>query len=270
MTRSARYRLITCQKCGAEVLRAGFPKYCVPCSATASAERHKEANAKYHAANVKERNEAGRIYASKMNPLKKSAMIRAGAMLSESDSLSFETPKPEYQWQTRFWVPFTYAASKNHIYGFGHHMHKRAESREIQDAIGFAAKSSLRGLKVVQAKIWIGIIVEKPNHKGDAVNVVDLVCDALKGAIGVDDRWFSIAFVDWRINKNEPRLMIQIGQEASEDMLACSHCGRVMSLDRFANHRGSSSFQGKGRNCLECTSLSQKILRKEKTAEAVP
>lgn len=123
-----------------------------------------------------------------------------------------------FEWHVRFAVPFTYAASKNHIYttrGLGH-VALRRESRATRDNIEQQTQQAVRGMNVVQAKVYLDLLVQKPDHRGDAVNMVDLVCDGVKRGLGVDDRWFCIRRLDWQIVKEMPHLVIGIAQTATE------------------------------------------------------
>jgi Holliday junction resolvase RusA-like endonuclease len=149
-------------------------------------------------------------------------------------------------------MPFSYAASKNRIYTMraGGHVAMRRSATEYKDAITLLIQSKLRDIKIRQNKLWVDIFVQKDNHKGDAVNVVDLVCDAVKVAVGLDDRWFSLRRVDWEIVKHDPRLFIGIGQEAVDDVQACSCCGRLLPFPAF-NKKASTKI-GVERVCREC------------------
>lgn len=116
--------------------------------------------------------------------------------------------------------------------------------------MAFATKSALHEVSVVNNKFWVGLLVEKPDNKSDAINVVDLVCDGIRDGCGIDDRWFSLSFVDWCINKNEPRIAIQLGQDSDFDAQACSKCGLILPLTMFAKNK--SNKLGRGRVCESC------------------
>ena len=62
-----------------------------------------------------------------------------------------------------------------------------------------------------EVKTLVTIRVFKPNHRMDAVNFVDVVCDCVQKAIGINDHWYS-ASVDWEIDKVNPRIEIEVGQ----------------------------------------------------------
>ena len=99
-------------------------------------------------------------------------------------------------------------------------------------------------------KVWLDVLVQKPNHKGDAVNVLDLVCDAIKEAIGVDDRWFAIRRLDWEIVKDNPRLVLGVSQDSDVDSQLCSYCGQIKPFAAF--NRSRHSRLGVGRECVDC------------------
>lgn len=108
-------------------------------------------------------------------------------------------------------------------------------------------------------KVWIDILVQKPDHRGDAVNVIDLVCDALKDALPVDDRWFCIRRLDWEIAKENPRLFIGIGQASDQDCQICSYCGQIKELEAF--NRSRSRPLGVGRECKDCRRAGRLLAR---------
>ena len=254
LVRAGCYRDIVCATCGQTARRYGtLAKYCEPCSLNAARAR----GLRY--SQTERSRHFGAALREQDRETAKSAIVDAGKQLSESGGLAFAPPSPEYDWIVRFKVPFSYAVSKNHIYGYGHHVFKRGASRQIEAAIEAAARSALRGINVVQNKVWVGLIVEKSNHRGDAVNVVDIVCDGLKKAANIDDRWFSMAFVDWRINKNDPHILIQMGQESPDPVQVCSHCGRLRGFEHFT--KAKYGLHGIGRVCRECSSLGRSLHR---------
>jgi hypothetical protein len=159
---------------------------------------------------------------------------------------------PKLRWLARIAVPFDYAASKNHIYTARARGHTalRRESRGIRDEIAFTLRAALQRKTVPHNKLWIDILVQKPNHKGDAVNVIDLVCDAIEDALGLNDRWFCIRRLDWEIVKEDPQLYIGVGQESDEDCQVCSYCGQIKPLDAF--HMDRHNERGRGRECKDC------------------
>lgn len=233
---------IICKRCNSPTPRTGrMQKYCPKCSERSDIERK-------------------RSFAQKTYPAAQSAIAERGRQISKQQTATLvDFNKPvDLAWQVRLSVPFSWSGSKNHMFtkrAYGH-IALRGESKAFRDAISHAVKVALRGQKVVQNKVWLDIFVQKPNQRGDATNFIDLVCDAVKVAIGVDDRWFSIRRLDWQIAKDNPQIFIGIGQEAVIDAQACSSCGRVLALDQFQQNRALKA--GVSRNCRECSSARKK------------
>lgn len=137
------------------------------------------------------------------------------------------------------------------------------ESKRKREEIATSIRIGLKDRKVAHNKVWIDILVQKPNHRGDAINVIDLVCDAVKNAVPVDDRWFCIRRLDWEIVKDDPQLIIGIGQETTEDAQVCSFCGQIKPLDAFNKDKRQSL--GVGHECRECRRAGR-LLRKQASA----
>lgn len=162
---------------------------------------------------------------------------------------------PTWEWTKRIKIPFTYAFSKNHIYSLrGHgHVALRQESKAMRDGVTQLFREAVRDQRIYNNKLWIEVLAEKPNHRGDAINIVDLVCDGIKTAIDIDDRWFAIWRLDWAIEKNDPQIYIGIGQELCEDAIACSCCGEILPLHNF--NKNTNAKHGVSRWCRECRKL---------------
>lgn len=234
--------VLDCLDCEATVIRRSpTQRYCEQCSTARNRARKRN----WSAANPQRRvGTPDRSLAATLN--------EAGKKHSEAVGMADVFRPPELLWAVRFWVPFTYAASKNHIYtsrGDGH-VALRKEARAVRTEITLRTREALVGRRLAHNRFWLAVHVEKPNHKGDAVNVVDLVCDGIKDAMPFDDRLFSISHLDWSINKSDPRLYLQIGQDSDQDVKACSSCGRLLPLDAFHANRGAPL--GRGRNCKDC------------------
>ena len=129
----------------------------------------------------------------------------------------------------------------------------RDESRYMRTLLTEEVAKVVPVEKLVQNKLWIDIYVQKPRQNGDAVNFVDMVCDAVKDAIPLDDRWYSIRSVDWQIVKHEPMIFVGVGQETGINVQACSSCGRLLTFDLFHRHKGLR--HGIGRNCRDCMAV---------------
>lgn len=240
-------KVLVCAECGKTTLRRGHvQKYCVECSDKKNLERGRA---------WARNNPPSKEYTSKQSAAQKSRITSNGLSISAGERTEWDWPVEEIGllWVVRFHVPFSWASSKNRIYancGKGH----IALRQGVRDYRSMIAKNALEALGdriVVQNKVWLDIMVEKPNHRGDAVNVVDSICDALKVAVGVDDRWFCIRRLDWRVSKSrDPLIWIGIGQASREAAQVCSSCGRVLDLSNFARH--ARNHTGRGRNCNDC------------------
>jgi Holliday junction resolvase RusA-like endonuclease len=233
-------RGLICASCNQPAPRvAPVQKYCRPCSEKRDLERkqlwHKNGySARYQA--------------------KRSEITQRGIDISTEGRSSLLNWKKEIDllWCVRLAFPFDWAASKNHIFAKRRngHVFLREEGRAYRDLITEKFRHAVKDVKVVQNKVWLDIFVQKPNQRGDAANFLDLICDAVKTGISVDDRWFSIDRLDWEIVKDNPRIFIGVGQESAKDMQACSSCGRLREYEHF--HKNKSTKTGVTRNCKEC------------------
>ena len=179
-----------------------------------------------------------------------------GRALNETvrSSIAWDWRDINLLWYVRFALPYDVAGSKNYLHGRAASepskvfVQKRA--RGYRELIGWHAKVAARGIRIVQNKLYIDIFVQMPAHRGDAVNFVDTVCDGLKVALGLDDKWFCIRRVDWEVCKTDPRIFIGFGQEEAEDVVICQSCGRLLPLEAFPkNWRGKF---GVNKQCKEC------------------
>lgn len=243
--------LSNCTACGREFLKLpsqGMRKYCWECSEQKDLRRKR-----LHLQNVKKRQEA--------------QLVGAEISRKEARDIGFMRPSPNLKWVVRIAVPFSYAASKNHIYALRRngHVHLRQESVNLKAEITAKLHSALLDKKVRHNKVWIDILVQKSNHKGDAINVVDLVCDGIKRALPVDDRWFSIRSLDWEVVREGGQIYIGVGQEDVEDAQVCSYCGQIKNLVEFDKKTGSHL--GYGRECRPCR-VAVRVQRKERRAQA--
>lgn len=241
---------IICSDCGVETERRGAKqKYCPTCS-----EKHdlirKRLWARDHPPSAMQA-ARNRVHASERKEHAREAGARANRNSKRSIAW-YEVEGPDLLWQVRVAIPFSYAASKNHIYALRRagHVALRRESRAKRNEIVLMIRRSLRNHHVVHNKVWIDILVQKPNHRGDAVNVIDLVCDALTDAVGVDDRWFCIRRLDWEVVKKDPMLFVGIGQDSNRDCQVCSYCGQIKELSAF--NANKHNHLGVGRECKQC------------------
>lgn len=177
------------------------------------------------------------------------ARINAHHVSSWGDILAREV---KLEWFVGITYPFMYSASKNHIHAITNrgHLMLRKEAQEYRDGLAFALRAAMGQRKAVNNKVWLDLFIQKPNHKGDAVNIIDLICDGVKVALGVDDRWFCIRRLDWEIAKKDPHICLGVGQENVEAAIVCSSCGRILPLARFSKNK--NALHGVSRNCNEC------------------
>jgi hypothetical protein len=67
-----------------------------------------------------------------------------------------------------------------------------------------------------KGKIYVAIIVHRPDLRSDPCNFIDTICDAVKRATGVDDRYYAVR-LDWIHDKQEPRIEIAVWQRLKEE-----------------------------------------------------
>jgi hypothetical protein len=152
-------------------------------------------------------------------------------------------------------IPFDAAISKNATHRVGRHggIYLQKPGKKIREDL--VRRIRAQGGTWYEGRVWIDVFVEKPNHRVDALNVLDAVADAVKEGIGVDDRWFS-ATVHWAMVKDSPTLRVRVLQVAREHRRICSTCGRESGLDSFGRNR--SDKLGHARVCRECSRASRR------------
>ena len=179
-------------------------------------------------------------------------------------------------WQVSASVPFDWKWSKNRMWvaRAGTYARRLADhARARRDSLVFVLRAALRGRRVANNVLWVNLRVEIPDHRGDAVNCLDLALDAIEIATGLNDRWYSIAGLDWAVVKDhQPQLTISIGQTEAEDVQVCGgRCGEILPLERFTKGR---SKLGRATTCRECAAamrVERKNLRAErKVSPATP
>lgn len=160
---------------------------------------------------------------------------------------------PDLLWQITLAIPYSSHMSKNKLLGrtrSGVYMRKEAHDQQGVVMTAFADALRLSQRTVVRAKLWIDIFVQKPNHYSDAVNVVDSICDALKAATNLDDRWFSISRLDWEVVTDDPFIFIGIGQDTEENHGICQYCKRMLPFSMF--RKSTTGRNGTTGRCIEC------------------
>lgn len=248
-------KTLICKRCGNEtVRRSPFQKYCPACAEIAAKERkltwqRSHPESRPPAAQVREQARQNRT-----------VIHDTGLRISQEVRTPIAWDDDVYlEWCLRVSVPFTQAFSKNHLFvrridgGVALSRRSRDARQLITDTIATAIHQS--GITIIQAKLWLDIFVQKPDNKSDAVNVVDLVCDAVKDATHLDDRWYSIRRLDWEVVKVDPVVFIGIGQDTREPVQICSDCGRMLTYEHF--RKNSRTPNGIGRECRECLKVTK-------------
>jgi len=243
-----------CEVCGKEFVKSGpVQKYCTACSAERDKQRKREwakKNAAKVAASNRERVRKNYSWESKL--WKEVGLERSLPPLTATDAMEYELP--DFRKRVWFYIPYSRGLSKNALWSLDpsrSHVYVRREVKQLKEQIAWHLRTN--DIEWHQGKVWIDILVEKPDHKSDAINLVDTICDAVKEGLGIDDRWFAIRRVDWRIVKSEPRVWIGVGQEVEEHHLVCSSCGRVLPITEFPRHKNGPF--GRSRRCNKCQEL---------------
>jgi hypothetical protein len=253
--KKAAWGSLVCGDCKAVVVKSGpMQSYCAECSRKRDAER-------------KRKYQGGR--GLQLYRQTRTEFGARGEMLNAATRLTRETstpPMPEMAWYRRVEVPFSWAGSKNHIFASTSrgHVFMRSESRGMREHLTQEIARAVQGAPIVQDKLWLDIYVQKPTARGDAVNFVDLVCDAAKDALLLDDRWFSLRCVDWQIVKSEPKVFVGVGQTGTVDLQACSSCGRFLRFHEFQKNKARAN--GIGLNCRDCQATRSRSKKRELSA----
>lgn len=64
-------------------------------------------------------------------------------------------------------------------------------------------------------KIYVDIMVYRPDMRTDPVNFVDMICDAVKRGIGIDDNIYAGSW-DWELVEGKGEIVIVVRQEATD------------------------------------------------------
>lgn len=163
----------------------------------------------------------------------------------------------------RIAIPFDPAITKNSFFRTRSGIAVKKNTKNVMQDIEVVIRSAKH--KFYLGKVWLEIFVERPNMAGDSINTMDIIADAVKRAIGIDDRYFALSGLDWKIVKENPRIFITIKQTISEDHEFCSACGQEQPLTEFtervrerklARQRTSQKF------CASCRSASNVVKKK--------
>lgn len=156
-------------------------------------------------------------------------------------------------WSVDASVPFDWLWSKNRMWAprRGTYARRLADhARSRRDLLTFALRAVLRGQRVANNVLLVQIQVEIPDHRGDAINCLDLVCDAVEAATGLDDRWYAISGLTWSVVKVNPQLRVWIGQKDTTDSKVCGRCGEVLPFEAFGLSKAAKT--GRASCCRPC------------------
>lgn len=131
-----------------------------------------------------------------------------------------ESRKTRKRWSIQVVVaPYVHGDwSKNRMWvtrrgGRGRCLSKRARIARDRLAAMVAAQMAGAGYVATRGVLWLRIHVCLPHHRGDAINCLDLVADAVEKGTGLDDRWYEIRCLTWEIDRANPRMVVDIGQD---------------------------------------------------------
>jgi hypothetical protein len=232
---------LVCKLCGKETYRKSpVQKYCEPCSEVKDFER-KSKWAKEH---PKKWGQKDLILQKKKTIEERARLENRGTQVAQRVRRGMSWPATldeDFKNMVRVSVPFSWSFSKNAIFSMNTnsgHVFLRKKARGVRDALTMAIKAALSSEQpFYRGKVWLDILVQKPNNRGDAVNLIDSICDAVKVAIGIDDRYFSIRVLDWEIVKENHRLFVGISQSIEEHHAVCAYCGRLVPETHLSAHK---------------------------------
>lgn len=134
---------------------------------------------------------------------------------------------PHLAWTARAVVPFDWQWSENKMWlaragSYGRRMNPASEAHRTE--LKLRMQESLRGVRVTPDQVlWLGIFVWLPDRRGDAINAVKLVADAVQLATGINDRHYKLSGLDWELRPENPELVVTIGQEGERVLHGNGH-----------------------------------------------
>jgi hypothetical protein len=262
---------IVCKDCGKTVDRRGCRSlYCLDCAIQRDKARKLKWQLKSGYVPPPLSEEQKRRMAERQ-----AERVRRGILLNREAAWTISWPvdrEIDLHHVMRLVIPFDPVFSKNAIwsmkrgsnYIFVGQKHRQAREYLVQQIRHCIATSG--GQSFHNGKVWIDLLVQKPSHRGDAINFLDGICDAIKVAIGIDDNWFAVRRVDWQIVKETPRIIVGIGQEITEPHQVCSYCGDIKPLTEFPQRKALKL--GVDRVCISCSRIDGAIKRAKKREAA--
>ena len=111
-------------------------------------------------------------------------------------------------------IPYDTALSKNVMHGYGRgKVYVNKATQAAMDAISYLIRPQCYGYKWTDEKIYVRIMVYRPDNETDPANFVDAICDGIKVGIGRDDNIYAVS-VDWEFDEDNPRIDIEVEQNA--------------------------------------------------------
>ena len=159
-------------------------------------------------------------------------------------------------WSEIISVPCDYGWSKNKMWVARRGTYARRLSKEAsmrKSALARSIKETIhrKEIHVVNGPLWFSIHAELPNHKGDAINFVDLVADSIEEGTGLNDRWYSIRGVTWEVKPSFGLMHVSFGQDSDENVQVCGACGEVLPFHNFGNGKNKFSLATTCRECVK-------------------
>lgn len=167
-------------------------------------------------------------------------------------------------WRVTASVPFDWKWSKNRMWlaiagSYARRLAPHARARRDDLAMLLRVQLAKSTYRVANNKLRFGIHVTMPDHRGDAINCLDLVADGIECATELNDRWFELASLTWSFDPTDPHLEVWIGQESDIDVQFCGGvCAELLTLEHF--NKGRNQF-GKCTVCRACQAA-QRCARK--------
>ena len=150
---------------------------------------------------------------------------------------------------------------RNDSTGPGRHLTPWARVRRSE--LVEVLRPELAAVSIVHHRLWLWLHVSKPDHRGDALNAIKLVSDAVQEAAGLDDRWFGLGHLGWDVRPGRGVLRLWCGQEAGAvDSNVCGRCGDVLPLHAFNRNKGARL--GRAATCRECAAARRHDLAAER------
>ena len=113
----------------------------------------------------------------------------------------------------KFNIPYNPNLSKNKRYAFYKSKHKNKDHLNAQNIVKWEyIKAAKFFPEPKKGKFWVGYTWYRKTMRGDVINFLNPICDAIKECLSFDDNYFCVSFIDWELDKNE-RLEIEIKYE---------------------------------------------------------